>query len=131
MGCCLAGSSSGSAQQLGCSGPTGHPSAGHPAPQQPGDAAGPTELDSPAVGGLEGAGSQAVTTEVPISIGEPGMKMQPAGDEPQVPSTQHPHSMDGGAGAGCPGVPERMAARAEPSLSLRDMGNEPRNTWRP
>lgn len=36
-------------------------------PQQPGEVTGPTELNSPAVEGLEGAGSQAAATEVLVS----------------------------------------------------------------
>lgn len=47
--------------------------------------------------------------EVPISVGEPGMEMQAAGDEPQVPST-HQH---------CTGV---VIAQAEPNLSLHKVG---------
>lgn len=61
-----------------------------------------------------------MATEVPTSIGEPGMEMQPGGDEPQVPSTRT-HWM-GQAGAGCPGIPEMTAATAEPNLSLHEMG---------
>lgn len=65
-GRCLVRSSSGCAQQ------SEHPERD---PQQPGEVTGPTELNSPAVEGLEGVGSQAAATEVPVSIGEPGMEM--------------------------------------------------------
>lgn len=91
----------------------------------------PSELNSPAAEGPEGARGQAAAMEVLVSIGEPGREMQPAGMSHRCPApSTHAHWM-GRAGAGCPGIPEMMAARAEPNLSLHEAGGKPHNIQRP